>query len=597
MVQKLENEPTAEDQPKNPPSPKSRLAVLKRNKKPTAASDPFRFQGNGVTYKGKLIGERDVESARGDAMCADAMRAAKAAVKAAGAHKTRIILQINIDGIKIVDEKSNAVLHNFPVSRVSFIARDTTDARAFGIVFGQPDNKYKFYGIKTAQTADQAVLAIRDMFQVVFEMKKKHIEQVKQQQEERKVGNLMAAEPGQAPPAPAGLSADPAQATVPAAGGKSTHTLQNPGDQKMIFKVKSSNNNEYRVNPVFGFVDAAGNTPIEVTRLAGAPKEDKLVVQFAPAPADATDAQAAFASVQPTGNESAPADGVAVADLLDLETEVQQIQQGLQQLEQIPTGTDAFGATPFADPFQDSFVGNVSSMNGSNVNNSLNGSVQHVQPQFQPQFPVQTQTAAWPQQPAMPPQIPQPPMQMPVPPANGPFVDAWGTPQITHTHSTPAFMPTGFSETNPFASAVTAAPHVPPQARDPFDTRNVLQVPQPMPTARTIDWGTKENAAPQMHHANSFTTTNCFGDNNTQQQNQMKWEEPRKVTSLEEAFTKLVDMNALVARPANDTKKNPFDHILNPPKASLNALGAVPMRPAPAVMANHADPFGDDFFR
>ncbi|RCN46632.1 hypothetical protein ANCCAN_07368 [Ancylostoma caninum] len=295
--------------------------------------------------------------------------------------------------------------------------------------------------------------------------------------------------------------------------------------------------------------------------------------------------------------ESAPADGVAVADLLDLETEVQQIQQGLQQLEQIPTGTDAFGATPFADPFQDSFVGNVSSMNGSNVNNSLNGSVQHVQPQFQPQFPVQTQNAAWPQQPAMPPQIPQPPMQMPVPPANGPFVDAWGTPQITHTHSTPAFMPTGFSETNPFASAVTAAPHVPPQTRDPFDTRNVLQVPQPMPTARTIDWGTKENAAPQMHHANSFTTPNCFGDNNSQQQNQMKWEEPRKVTSLEEAFTKLVDMNALVARPANDTKKNPFDHILNPPKASLNALGAMPMRPAPAVMANHADPFGDDFFR
>lgn len=419
-------------------------------------------------------------------MCADAMRAAKAAVKAAGAHKTRIILQINIDGIKIVDEKSNAVLHNFPVSRVSFIARDTTDARAFGIVFGQPDNKYKFYGIKTAQTADQAVLAIRDMFQVVFEMKKKHIEQVKQQQEERK--------------------------------------------------------------------------------------------------------------------ETTPVDGVAVADLLDLETEVQQIERGLHQLEQIPTNTDAFGATPFADPFQDSFASNVS--NGANVNAVLNGTAQTPQQHFQPAFAPHSQGTVWPQPPTVIPKVAQAAFQMPVAPVAAPFggggSEVWAAaPHMQHTHSTPSFVPSGFSETNPFASAV-AAPVAQPllPARDPFDTRNVLQVhPQMQNIARTVDWGTKENAAPQLHHANSFTTNNCFGDNNAQSQHQMKWEEPRKVTSLEEAFTKLVDMNALVARPANDTKKNPFEHILNPPKASLNALGAVPMRPAPVVMANRADPFGDDFFR
>ncbi|CAI2300772.1 unnamed protein product [Caenorhabditis sp. 36 PRJEB53466] len=107
------------------------------------------------------------------------------------------------------------------------------------------------------------------------------------------------------------LTADPPACTVPAAGGSSVHKLVNGGAEKLIFKIKSSNNNEYRITPVFGFVEPSGSTDITVTRTAGAAKEDKLVIHFAPAPADATDAQAAFAALTPAGTVTIPLSATA----------------------------------------------------------------------------------------------------------------------------------------------------------------------------------------------------------------------------------------------------------------------------------------------
>ncbi|VDP50566.1 unnamed protein product [Heligmosomoides polygyrus] len=76
-------------------------------------------------------------------------------------------------------------------------------------------------------------------------------------------------------------SVTPSDANVPAASGQTMHQIQNNSHQRMMFKVKLSNTDDYRVSPVFGFV----------TR-------DRMVVQLVPAPQDATDARTAFGRVQ-----------------------------------------------------------------------------------------------------------------------------------------------------------------------------------------------------------------------------------------------------------------------------------------------------------
>ena len=62
--------------------------------------------GEGQMFKGKLIGVLEVQEARGDRMCQDALQELKTAIKASGEHKQKILIHIAVDGLKIRDEKS-----------------------------------------------------------------------------------------------------------------------------------------------------------------------------------------------------------------------------------------------------------------------------------------------------------------------------------------------------------------------------------------------------------------------------------------------------------------------------------------------------------
>ncbi|XP_038589550.1 disabled homolog 2 isoform X3 [Micropterus salmoides] len=172
---------TSNTPPASPATTTSKVPFKKEKKKIAEKTDEYllgRFQGDGVRYKAKLIGIDDVPEARGDKMSQDSMMKLKGmavAARSQGKHKQRIWVNISMSGIKIIDEKSGVIEHEHVVNKISFIARDVTDNRAFGYVCGA-EGQHQFFAIKTAQQAEPLVIDLKDLFQVIFNMKKKEAE-------------------------------------------------------------------------------------------------------------------------------------------------------------------------------------------------------------------------------------------------------------------------------------------------------------------------------------------------------------------------------------------------------------------------------------
>ncbi|KAF3828691.1 hypothetical protein GH733_004597 [Mirounga leonina] len=140
---------TTNGQPDPQAAPKA--PSKKEKKKGSEKTDEYllaRFKGDGVKYKAKLIGIDDVPDARGDKMSQDSMM------------------------------KLKVIEHEHPVNKISFIARDVTDNRAFGYVCGG-EGQHQFFAIKTGQQAEPLVIDLKDLFQVIYNVKKKEEEKKK----------------------------------------------------------------------------------------------------------------------------------------------------------------------------------------------------------------------------------------------------------------------------------------------------------------------------------------------------------------------------------------------------------------------------------
>ncbi|NXG16390.1 DAB2 protein, partial [Grallaria varia] len=184
---------TTTSQPEQQAPPKAQSSKKEKKKGPEKTDDSLlaRFKADGVRYKAKLIGIDDVPEARGDKMSQDSMMKLKgmaAAARSQGQHKQKIWVNISLSGIKIIDEKTGVIEHEHPVNKISFIARDVTDNRAFGYICGG-EGQHQFFAIKTAQQAEPLVVDLKDLFQLIYNMKKKEEEENKKSEEPSKTEN------------------------------------------------------------------------------------------------------------------------------------------------------------------------------------------------------------------------------------------------------------------------------------------------------------------------------------------------------------------------------------------------------------------------
>ena len=63
-----------------------------------------KFEGDGLPFKGKLIGMEDLSVDRDEKICLDSMFKLKAVVKARGEHKQRIQLNLTMNAVKVTDD-------------------------------------------------------------------------------------------------------------------------------------------------------------------------------------------------------------------------------------------------------------------------------------------------------------------------------------------------------------------------------------------------------------------------------------------------------------------------------------------------------------
>uniref|UniRef100_A0A0K0D2D6 PID domain-containing protein n=1 Tax=Angiostrongylus cantonensis TaxID=6313 RepID=A0A0K0D2D6_ANGCA len=132
-----------------------------------------------VEYNVKLFGSQEVKEAKGTDIIRDAIQAIQFqnGVKRfestqPGAKLQKVDLQINVDGVTIVDSKTKVALHCCPLQKISFCADDKQDKRIFSFITrSQSDpEKHQCFVFLSDKMAEQITLTVGEAFDLAYKV-------------------------------------------------------------------------------------------------------------------------------------------------------------------------------------------------------------------------------------------------------------------------------------------------------------------------------------------------------------------------------------------------------------------------------------------
>lgn len=130
-----------------------------------------------VEYSVKFFGTREVDKAKGTDTIRDALTAIRFQIQVkhgetghSGSKLQKVDIQINIEGVTIVDTKTKMVLYRYPLPRISFAADDKQDKRIFSFIARAEEdvNRHDCFIFLSDKMAEQITLTIGEAFDLAY---------------------------------------------------------------------------------------------------------------------------------------------------------------------------------------------------------------------------------------------------------------------------------------------------------------------------------------------------------------------------------------------------------------------------------------------